>query len=135
MCVYMHSRFVENHSIWILEDGSLISEVVLSQGSAGWWEMMRGECSSHFGSGRGWRLAQCSASRWRRSVGYVLRKKKAGRGRLGRSGGRDPVGRGRVGQLGRKEGGRVWAESRSWTKVQERKSFQILFGIWISGKF
>jgi hypothetical protein len=27
----MHSRFVENHSIWILEDGPLISEVVLSQ--------------------------------------------------------------------------------------------------------
>jgi hypothetical protein len=31
MCVYMHSRFVENHPIWILEDGYLISEVVLSQ--------------------------------------------------------------------------------------------------------
>jgi hypothetical protein len=31
MCVYMHSRFTENHSIWILEDGPLISEVVLSQ--------------------------------------------------------------------------------------------------------
>jgi hypothetical protein len=31
MCVYMHSRFVENHLIWILEDGPLISEVVLSQ--------------------------------------------------------------------------------------------------------
>jgi hypothetical protein len=30
MCVYMHSRFVENPSIWILEDGPLISEVVLS---------------------------------------------------------------------------------------------------------
>jgi hypothetical protein len=30
MCVYMHSRFVENHSIRILEDGPLISEVVLS---------------------------------------------------------------------------------------------------------
>jgi hypothetical protein len=27
----MHSRFVENHPIWILEDGPLISEVVLSQ--------------------------------------------------------------------------------------------------------
>jgi hypothetical protein len=24
------------------------------RGSAGWWEVMRGECSSHFGSGRGW---------------------------------------------------------------------------------
>jgi hypothetical protein len=31
MCVYMHSHFVENHPIWILEDGPLISEVVLSQ--------------------------------------------------------------------------------------------------------
>jgi hypothetical protein len=27
----MHSRFVENHLIWILEDGPHISEVVLSQ--------------------------------------------------------------------------------------------------------
>jgi hypothetical protein len=26
-----HSRFVENHPIWILEDGPLIYEVVLSQ--------------------------------------------------------------------------------------------------------
>jgi hypothetical protein len=31
MCVYMHSRFVENHPIWVLEDGPLISGVVLSQ--------------------------------------------------------------------------------------------------------
>jgi hypothetical protein len=31
MCVCMHSRFVENHSIRILEDGPLIFEVVLSQ--------------------------------------------------------------------------------------------------------
>jgi hypothetical protein len=31
MCVYMHSRFVENHPIRILEDGPLISEGVLSQ--------------------------------------------------------------------------------------------------------
>jgi hypothetical protein len=31
MCVYMHSCFVENHPIRILEDGPLISEVVLSQ--------------------------------------------------------------------------------------------------------
>jgi hypothetical protein len=30
MCVYMHSRFVENHPIQILEDGPLISEGVLS---------------------------------------------------------------------------------------------------------
>jgi hypothetical protein len=28
----MHSRFVENHPIQILEDGPLISEVVLSHG-------------------------------------------------------------------------------------------------------
>jgi hypothetical protein len=31
ICVYMHSRFIENHSIQILEDGPLISEMVLSQ--------------------------------------------------------------------------------------------------------
>jgi hypothetical protein len=31
MCVSMHSRFVENHPIRILEDGPLISKVVLSQ--------------------------------------------------------------------------------------------------------
>jgi hypothetical protein len=31
MCVYMHSRFIKNHPIQILEDGPLISEVVLSQ--------------------------------------------------------------------------------------------------------
>jgi hypothetical protein len=30
MCVYMHSHFIENHSIRILEGGPLISEVVLS---------------------------------------------------------------------------------------------------------
>jgi hypothetical protein len=30
MCVCMHYRFVENHPIWILEDGPLISKVVLS---------------------------------------------------------------------------------------------------------
>jgi hypothetical protein len=35
MCVYMHSRFVENHPIRILEDGPLIFEVVLSQGVIG----------------------------------------------------------------------------------------------------
>jgi hypothetical protein len=31
MYVYMHSRFIENHPIWILEDGPIISEKVLSQ--------------------------------------------------------------------------------------------------------
>jgi hypothetical protein len=30
MCVYMHSHFIENHPIQILNDGPLISEVVLS---------------------------------------------------------------------------------------------------------
>jgi hypothetical protein len=30
MCVYMHSRFVENHLIRVLKDEPLISEVVLS---------------------------------------------------------------------------------------------------------
>jgi hypothetical protein len=34
MCVYMHSRFVENHPIRILEDRPLISEGVLSQAQA-----------------------------------------------------------------------------------------------------
>jgi hypothetical protein len=31
MCVCMHSPFIENHPIRILEDKLLISEVVLSQ--------------------------------------------------------------------------------------------------------
>jgi hypothetical protein len=31
MCVCMHYCFVENHPIQILEDGPLISEVVMSQ--------------------------------------------------------------------------------------------------------
>jgi hypothetical protein len=31
MRVYMHSRFIENHLIRILEDGPIIAEVVLSQ--------------------------------------------------------------------------------------------------------
>jgi hypothetical protein len=31
MCVYMHSHFIENHLIWVLQDGPLISEVVQSQ--------------------------------------------------------------------------------------------------------
>jgi hypothetical protein len=30
--------------------------------------------------------------------------------------------------------GRGWAENQSWAKVQEMKSFRILFGIWIFGK-
>jgi hypothetical protein len=41
ICVYMHSRFIENHSIWILKDGPLISEGVchsegLAGGESGW---------------------------------------------------------------------------------------------------
>jgi hypothetical protein len=28
---FLHSRFIVNHPIWILEDGPLISEVILSQ--------------------------------------------------------------------------------------------------------
>jgi hypothetical protein len=31
MCIYMYSRYIENHPIRILEDGPFISEVVLSQ--------------------------------------------------------------------------------------------------------
>jgi hypothetical protein len=31
MCLCMHSRFIENHRIQILEDRLLISKVVLSQ--------------------------------------------------------------------------------------------------------
>jgi hypothetical protein len=31
ICICMHSHFIENHPIWILEDGPLISEMVLSQ--------------------------------------------------------------------------------------------------------
>jgi hypothetical protein len=31
----LHSRFVENHPIWFLKDGPLISEVVLSQKKPG----------------------------------------------------------------------------------------------------
>jgi hypothetical protein len=91
------------------------------RGLAGWWEVMRGECSGHFGSGRGQRPAWCGAcGRWG-SVGFVLRKKKAGRGRLGRSGGRSPMGRGRAGRLGTKGGGRGWAENRSWDQSSRNK--------------
>jgi hypothetical protein len=44
------------------------------------------------------------------------------------------MGRGRAGWLGRRGCGHGWAENRSWVKVQEIKSFQILFGIYIFGK-
>jgi hypothetical protein len=53
------------------------------RGSAGWWEVMRGECFGYFRSGRGRRPARCGASRRRHSVGFVLRKKKVGRGLCG----------------------------------------------------
>jgi hypothetical protein len=32
----MHSRFIENHPIWILEDGALNSKIVLSQIQITW---------------------------------------------------------------------------------------------------
>jgi hypothetical protein len=52
----LHSRFVEDHPIWILEDGPLISEVVLSHtwtrlpGQTG-WRSVRG-LSGHRHSGQ-----------------------------------------------------------------------------------
>jgi hypothetical protein len=46
MCVYMHSRFIKNHLIWILEDRLIISEVVLSQRAMFW-------CSSLLKNGPG----------------------------------------------------------------------------------
>jgi hypothetical protein len=45
MCVYMHSCFVENHPIRILEDRPLISEVVLSQPSTHGSDQKRVELS------------------------------------------------------------------------------------------
>jgi hypothetical protein len=54
MSVCMHSRFVENHSIWILEDGPLISEVLLLHGQ---WRATGGGrqqlCLAHGGAGDG----------------------------------------------------------------------------------
>jgi hypothetical protein len=55
----------------------------IGRGSAGWWEVMLGECSGHFESRRGRRLVWCGASGRRRLVGFVLWKKKAGRGPCG----------------------------------------------------
>jgi hypothetical protein len=48
MCVYMHSRFVENHPIRILEDGPLISEGVLSHtaSSVGWFRSSVGRSAA-----------------------------------------------------------------------------------------
>jgi hypothetical protein len=48
------------------------------RGSAGWSEVLRGECSDHFESERGRWPAWCGASGRRHSVGFILRKKKAG---------------------------------------------------------
>jgi hypothetical protein len=45
MGVYMHSRFVENHPIRILEDRPFISEVVLSQPSTHGSDQKRVELS------------------------------------------------------------------------------------------
>jgi hypothetical protein len=53
------------------------------EGIRRWWELMRGECSGHFGSVRGWRPLGCGARERRRSVGFILRKKQAGRGPCG----------------------------------------------------
>jgi hypothetical protein len=44
------------------------------------------------------------------------------------------VGKGRAGRLGSKGCGYGGAKNQSWAKVQEIKSFHILFGIWIFGK-
>jgi hypothetical protein len=40
MCVCMHSCFIENHPIWILEDGPLIFEVVVSHAPASFQRCM-----------------------------------------------------------------------------------------------
>jgi hypothetical protein len=49
----LHSRFIENHPIWILEDGPLISEVVLSQARYVWTcPDMSGQRSDMSGPGR-----------------------------------------------------------------------------------
>jgi hypothetical protein len=50
------------------------------RGSIGSGEVMRGECSGHFESESGHRPVWCSTSGQRRSVGFVVRKKKARRG-------------------------------------------------------
>jgi hypothetical protein len=79
------------------------------RGLAGWWEVMRSECSGLFGSGRGWWLARCGASRQWCSVRFILRKKKAGRGPCGSER------RGAVGWAGR-EAEAQWGggERASW---------------------
>jgi hypothetical protein len=79
------------------------------RGSAGCLEVMRGECSGYFKSKRGRRPVWYGSSRWWRSVGFVLRKKKVGwaravvRGRAGQAGltGRPrPSGEGESGLVG-----------------------------------
>jgi hypothetical protein len=46
ICVYMRSRFIENHPIWILEDKLLISEVVLSHFDTHDFFYREAQCSS-----------------------------------------------------------------------------------------
>jgi hypothetical protein len=46
ICVYMSSRFIENHLIWILEDRLLISEVVLSHFDTHDFFYREAQCSS-----------------------------------------------------------------------------------------
>jgi hypothetical protein len=53
ICVYMHSRFVENHPIQILENGPLIFEWVLSHRRARGVGHRRSRRKSRVGGGRG----------------------------------------------------------------------------------
>jgi hypothetical protein len=80
------------------------------RGSAGWWEVMRGECSSHFGSGRGRRC----------SVGFILRKKKAGRARAAVRGGAGQARpAGRLRPSGEGESGPIGKEAR-WPRLGQK---------------
>jgi hypothetical protein len=62
------------------------------------WEVMRGECSGRFRSGRGRQPVRCGTSRRRCSISFILRKKKAERGPCGSER------RGRVGWADREAG-------------------------------
>jgi hypothetical protein len=71
------------------------------------WEVMRGECSGRFRSGRERQPVRCGTSRRRCSISFILRKKKAERGPCGSER------RGRVGWADREAeaqwGGGEWA--------------------------